>query len=448
MHRDERISPVSTTPSWVPEWDDLAAADPEIAEIADREAARLAAGLQLIASENHASPAVRAALSSPLSMKYAEGFVGKRFYPGCEQVDRAEDLAVQRARALFGAEHANVQPHSGTSANLAVYAAFAKPDDPVMALSLAHGGHLTHGARISFSGAWFTPVPYEVDRATEQIDYEAVREIARIHAPRIIVCGATAYPRNIDYQAFREIADEIEAILWVDAAHIMGLVAGGAVPNPVPFADVVTTTTHKSLRGPRGGMILCRSEHARAIDRAVFPFSQSGPSMHAIAAKAVALREASQPPFKDYAQGMIENARALAEALAGHGARLVSGGTDTHLVVADMQPLGVDGARAEELCASAGIYLNKCAVPFDPMPPRTPSGIRVGTAAVTTQGFRTADMAEIAGLIARACRGEDPGRIAADVAGLVARYPAFPDRRAEPGGRDPGSRTRRGGSPA
>ncbi|WP_149361970.1 serine hydroxymethyltransferase [Lolliginicoccus suaedae] len=439
---------MSTTPSWVPEWEDLAAADPEIAEIADREAARLAAGLQLIASENHASPAVRAALASPLSMKYAEGFVGQRFYPGCEHVDRAEELAVQRARNLFGAEHANVQSHSGTSANLAVYAAFAKPDDPVMALSLAHGGHLTHGARISFSGAWFTPVPYEVDQASERIDYEAVREIARIHAPRIIVCGGTSYPRNIDYQVFREIADEIEAILWVDAAHIMGLVAGGAVPDPVPFADVVTTTTHKTLRGPRGGMILCRNEHARAIDRAVFPFSQSGPAMHAIAAKAVALREASLPAFTDYARGMVENAQALAEALAGHGARIVTGGTDTHMVVADLQPLGVDGARAEELCASAGIYLNKSAIPFDPLPPRAPSGIRVGTAALTTQGFGPADMAEVAGLIARACRGEDPGRIAADVAGLVARYPAFPAGHAEPGGRDRGSRIRRGGSSA
>ncbi|GGC70377.1 serine hydroxymethyltransferase [Hoyosella rhizosphaerae] len=422
-----------STPQWGPNWSALEEIDPEIAGIVLSERDRLNGGLQLIASENFTSPAVLAVLGSTLSNKYAEGYPGNRFYQGCEFVDAAERLAVDRAKELFGANHVNVQPHSGASANLAVYAAFAQPDDPVLALSLPHGGHLTHGARINFSGAWFTAVPYSVNRDTEMIDYDEVRELARLHQPRIIVCGATSYSREMDYAIFREIADEIDAILWVDAAHIMGLVAGQAIPSPVPYADVVTTTTHKTLRGPRGGMILCRTEHAAAIDRAVFPFSQSGPMMHTIAAKAVALQEAATPDFRTYAHSVVENARALSTALEGHGMRPISGGTDTHLVVCDVSALGTDGADAETRCAQANILLNKNAIPFDPLPPRTPSGIRVGTAALTTQGFGRDDMSVVADLIAAAVTAGKPGErvdvslaeIARQVSEFVADKPAY-----------------------
>ncbi|MBB3036163.1 serine hydroxymethyltransferase [Hoyosella altamirensis] len=421
------------TPFWGPDWESLEQSDPAIADILLGELGRQRDGLQLIASENFTSPAVLAALGSTLANKYAEGYPGRRFYPGCEFADQAEYLAAERAKDLFGAEHANVQPHSGSSANLAAYAAFAQPDDPVMALSLSHGGHLTHGSRVNFSGRWFTPIPYRLRKDTELIDYDEVRDLARLHRPRIILCGGTAYSRLIDYRIFREIADEIDAILWVDAAHFMGLVAGQAIPSPLPYADVVTATTHKTLRGPRGGLILCRDEHAKAIDRAVFPFSQGGPMMHSIAAKAVAFKEAASEEFAEYARRTVSNAGALAKALEDNGMRAVTGGTDTHLAVLDLSPTGVNGADAERRCAAARILLTKNAIPFDAMPPRTPSGIRVGTAAIATQGFGPGEMDRIGGLIARAVtaeRGTKRGNailaeIADEVGEVVTAKPAY-----------------------
>ncbi|MDJ0440576.1 serine hydroxymethyltransferase [Rhodococcus qingshengii] len=387
---------------WGPDFGELATADPEIAAVALAELERQRDGLQLIASENFTSPAVLAALGSTLSNKYAEGYPGRRYYGGCEYVDVAENLAIDRAKALFGAEHVNVQPHSGATANLAVYAAFAKPGDTVLAMSLPHGGHLTHGSRVSFSGQWFTTVPYHVDSATELIDYDEVRTRALAHKPKIIVAGATAYSRTIDFAAFRSIADEVGAILWVDAAHFIGLVAGRAIPSCVPYADVVSATTHKVLRGPRGGMILCRSEHASAVDRAVFPFIQGGPMMHAIAGKAVAFKEASTPEYRWYAQEVVANASALALSLEARGLRTVSGGTDTHLALLDLRASGVTGVDAERRCGLASITLNKNAIPFDPQSPAVTSGIRVGSAAVTTQGFNRSDMSVVGELIARA----------------------------------------------
>lgn len=422
------------TPFWGPDFAQLQQTDPEIADVVLAELDRQRGGLQLIASENLASPAVLAALGSTLGNKYAEGYPGHRYYGGCVEVDRAENLAIDRAKALFGAEHANVQSHSGASANLAVYAAFAEPGDKVLAMSLPHGGHLTHGSKVSFSGRWFTPIPYHVDKANELIDYDEVRDLALVHRPRIIVAGATAYPRLIDFAAFRAIADEVGAILWVDAAHFIGLVAGKAIPSPVPFADVVSATTHKVLRGPRGGMLLCRSEHAKAVDRAVFPFSQGGPLMHAVAAKAVALREAATPQFQVYASDVVTNASALAKALEAEGMRAVSGGTDTHLVLMDLQALGVSGADAERRCDSARITLNKNSIPFDPAPPMQASGIRVGSAALTTQTFDASDMARVGSLIGRAVRAE-PGTstgnaelaaVGREVSELVSLKPAYP----------------------
>ncbi|TJZ75708.1 serine hydroxymethyltransferase [Rhodococcus oryzae] len=419
---------------WGPDFSELERTDPEIAEITLAELDRLRGGLQLIASENLTSPAVLAALGSTLSNKYAEGYPGHRYYGGCAEVDRAESLAIERAKTLFGAEHANVQPHSGANANLAVYAAFAKPGDPVLAMSLPHGGHLTHGSKVSFSGKWFTPIPYHVDKSTELIDYDEVRDLALTHRPRIIVAGATAYPRLIDFAKFRQIADEVGAILWVDAAHFIGLVAGGAIPSPVPYADVVSATTHKVLRGPRGGMLLCRAEHAKAVDKAVFPFSQGGPLMHSIAAKAVALKEAATDDYRAYASNVVDNAAAMTKALEAGGMRAVSGGTDTHLALLDLRELGVTGAEAERRCDAARITLNKNAIPFDPAPPMVASGIRVGSAAVTTQGFDTDDCAAVGALIARAVRAEDGttagdaelADVAREVSDLVARKPAYP----------------------
>ncbi|MGH3926368.1 MAG: serine hydroxymethyltransferase, partial [Pseudonocardiaceae bacterium] len=350
--------------------------------------------------------AVLAALGSTLSNKYAEGYPGRRYYGGCGEVDKAENIGIQRAKELFGAEHANLQPHSGASANLAVYAAFCQPGDKVLAMSLPHGGHLTHGSKVSFSGRWFTPVPYTVRADNELIDYGQVRDLAVEHRPKMIIAGATAYPRLIDFAAFREIADEVGAILFVDAAHFIGLVAGKAIPSPVPHADVVSFTTHKVLRGPRGGMIVCREQHAKAIDKAVFPFSQGGPLMHSVAAKAVALKEAAGPDYKAYAAQVVVNAVALAKSLEGEGMRAVSGGTDTHLALIDLRNLGVSGAEAEARAGAARITLNKNAIPYDPAPPMTASGIRVGTPAVTTQGMAEPEMAEIARLISRAVRAE------------------------------------------
>ena len=411
---------------WGPDFGQLQHEDPEIAGILLSELERARGGLQLIASENFTSPAVLAALGSTLSNKYAEGYPGKRYYGGCAEVDKAEIIGIERAKELFGAEHANLQPHSGASANLAAYGAFVKPGETVLAMSLPHGGHLTHGSKVNFSGKWFEVVSYGVREDTETIDYDEVRSIAQQHKPRLIIAGATAYPRLIDFAAFREIADEVGAILMVDAAHFIGLVAGKAIPSPVPYADVVTFTTHKVLRGPRGGMILAKAEHAAAIDKAVFPMMQGGPLMHAVAAKAVALKEASTPEYQAYAAQVVRNAQALTASLADEGMRPVSGGTDTHLALIDLRGIDVTGADAEARCDAARITLNKNAIPYDPQPPAVASGIRVGTPSVTTQGMGEPEMTEIGRLIARAVK--DPataGAVADEVDSLVRRFPAY-----------------------
>jgi glycine hydroxymethyltransferase len=418
----------AATPFWGPDFDALQAEDPEVADIILAELQRQRGGLQLIASENFTSPAVLAALGSTLSNKYAEGYPGRRYYGGCEEVDKAELIGIARAKELFGAEHANLQPHSGASANIAVYGAFVKPGETVLAMSLPHGGHLTHGSRVNFSGKWFNVVSYGVRPDTELIDYDEVRDIALRERPKMIICGATAYSRLIDFAAFRGIADEVGAVLLVDAAHFIGLVAGKAIPSPVPYADVVSFTTHKVLRGPRGGMILSRAEHAAAIDKAVFPMMQGGPLMHAVAAKAVALKEAATADYQAYARQVIDNAQALADGLADAGMRPVSGGTDTHLVLVDLQQTGVTGAEAEARCGAARITLNKNAIPYDPQPPAIGSGIRVGTPAVTTQGMVASDMARVAELIGAAVADADgsaAARIGDEVAALVAEKPAY-----------------------
>lgn len=422
----------SDVPFWGPDFGALQRQDPEISTIILGELERLRGGLQLIASENFTSPAVIAALGSTLTNKYAEGYPGRRYYGGCAEVDKAEELAIARAKELFGAEHANLQPHSGASANLQAYAALLNPGDTIMAMSLPHGGHLTHGSKVNFSGKWFEVVPYGVRQDTELIDYDEVRQLALEHRPKVIVCGATAYPRLIDFAKFREIADEVGAWLLVDAAHFIGLVAGGAIPSPVPYADVVTLTTHKVLRGPRGGMILCTEELAKKIDKAVFPFTQGGPLMHVVAAKAVALGECLRPEYGDYARQVVANCRALAEGLAAEGMRPVSGGTDTHLSLIDLRELGVSGKDAEARCDEAGITLNKNAIPYDPEPPAVTSGLRVGTPSVTTQGMTQDHMKEVASLIARAVRDTN-GSATAEVRGavgtLVDQYPAYPEPR-------------------
>jgi glycine hydroxymethyltransferase len=413
---------------WGPSFDDLQQTDPEIAGVVLDELTRLRSGLQLIASENFTSPAVLAALGSTLSNKYAEGYPGKRYYGGCEVVDVAEEIGIARAKELFGADHANLQPHSGASANIAVYGAFLNPGDTVLAMSLPHGGHLTHGTKVSFSGKWFNAVHYGVSQQNEDIDYDQVRDLAREHRPKMIIAGGSAIPRLIDFKAFREVADEVGAILMVDAAHFIGLVAGKAIPSPVPYADVVTFTTHKVLRGPRGGMLVCKEEHAAKLDKAVFPMMQGGPLMHAVAAKAVALKEASTPAYQDYAKQVIANSVALTEALAAEGMRPVTGGTDTHLSLLDLQGIGVTGQQAEARCAAAGIVLNKNAIPYDPQPPSVASGIRVGTPSVTTQGMAEGDMKEIAGLIGRAVKDEDASaaeEIRRGVEALVQAHPAY-----------------------
>ncbi|RLP86916.1 serine hydroxymethyltransferase [Micromonospora sp. BL4] len=423
-----------TSTFWGPDFAQLRATDPEIAGVVLGELDRLRGGLQLIASENLTSPAVLAALGSTLTNKYAEGYPGRRYYGGCAEVDRAEEIGIARAKELFAAEHANLQPHSGASANLAAYAALVQPGDTVLAMDLPHGGHLTHGSRVNFSGKWFATVGYTVRPDTELIDYDEVRDLARAHRPKMIICGATAYPRLIDFAAFREIADEVGAYLMVDAAHFIGLVAGRAIPSPVPYADVVCATTHKVLRGPRGGMILCRESLAQRIDKAVFPFTQGGPLMHAVAAKAVALREAAQPEFQTYASQVVSNAQALAAGLAAEGMRPVSGGTDTHLALIDLRELEVTGTEAEARCDAASITLNKNAIPYDPRPPMVASGLRVGTPSVTTQGMREGELRQVAALIARAVRADSgaPGgadeltRVGAEVAELVAAFPAYP----------------------
>jgi glycine hydroxymethyltransferase len=412
---------------WGPDWSQLAQLDPDIAQVILGELSRQRGGLQLIASENFTSPAVLAALGSTLSNKYAEGYPNRRYYGGCAVVDDAELIGIERAKSLFGAEHANLQPHSGASANLAVYGAFCKPGDSVLALSLAQGGHLTHGSPVNFSGMWFNAIGYSVDPVTEVIDFNSVRDLAIKHKPKMIVAGATAYPRLIDFKKFREIADEVGAILWVDAAHFVGLVAGKAIPSPVEYADVISFTTHKVLRGPRGGMILSKSEHAKAIDKAVFPMMQGGPLMHAVAAKAVSLKEAATAEFQNYAKQVVLNAQALSAGLEKEGLRPVSGGTDTHLVLLDLAKTQVNGKDAEARCDAAKITLNKNPIPNDPLPPMTASGIRVGTAAVTTQGMKEPQMKEIAELIAAAVKEpQSTQSIAKQVSQLVEKFPAYP----------------------
>jgi glycine hydroxymethyltransferase len=412
-----------------PDFDALRADDPELAGALDDELRRQRTDLQLIASENFTSPAVLAAQGSVLTNKYAEGYPGRRYYGGCEHVDVAEQLAIDRAKALFGAEHANVQPHAGAQANMAAYAALGVGHgDSVVALSLPHGGHLTHGSKVNFSGKWCDIAPYGVRQDTELIDMDEVAAVAREARPKVIVAGATSYPRHIDFAAFRQIADEVGAKLMVDAAHFAGLVAGGAHPSPVPHADIVTFTTHKPLRGPRGGTILSTEEHAKAVDKAVFPMMQGGPLMHAIAGKAVAFKQAATEDFAGYARRVVENARALADALAAEGMRIVSGGTDIHYLLADVTPLGLTGADAEERCDAAGMSLNKNAIPYDQHPPMVGSGIRVGVPSVTTQGMGPDEMRQIAGFIGRVLKSADEVEaVRGEVSELTAAFPVYPE---------------------
>ncbi|WP_225834793.1 serine hydroxymethyltransferase [Streptomyces sp. NK08204] len=404
------------------ETDVLRRQDPQLAEILLGELSRQSTTLQLIAAENFTSPAVLTALGSPLANKYAEGYPGARHHGGCEIVDVAERLAIDRATALFGAEHANVQPHSGSSAVLAAYAALLRPGDTVLALGLAYGGHLTHGSPANFSGRWFDFVGYGVDAETGLIDHDQVRTLARAHRPKAIVCGSIAYPRHMDYAFFREVADEVGAYLIADAAHPIGLVAGGAAPNPVPYADIVCATTHKVLRGPRGGMVLCGAELAGRVDRAVFPFTQGGAQMHTIAAKAVAFGEAATPAFAAYAHQVVANARVLAARLAAEGLAVTTGGTDTHLITADPTPLGVDGRTARGRLAAAGLVMDCCALPHGDS-----RGLRLGTAAVTTQGMGEPEMEQIGALMARVLRAEtDSAGTREEVRELTGRFPPYP----------------------
>jgi glycine hydroxymethyltransferase len=411
-----------------PDFELLSKQDPDIAGVVLSELKRQQQNLQLIASENFTSRAVLATLGSTLSNKYAEGYPGKRYYGGCEEVDKAEIIAIDRAKELFGAEHANVQPHSGASANIAIYQAFTKPGDTVLAMSLPHGGHLTHGSKVNFSGKWFNAVSYGVREDNELIDYDQLRDLAIANKPKMICSGATAYPSLIDFEKVRQICDEVGAIMWVDAAHFIGLVAGKAIPSPVPYADVVSFTTHKVLRGPRGGMILTKGEHAAAIDKAVFPGMQGGPIMSAVAGKAVALKECAQPAYQKYAKDVITNAKALAAGLEAEGMRAVSGGTQTHLALIDIRSTGVNGKVADERCGLAGISLNKNSIPYDPEAPSVTSGIRVGSPATTTQGMGVNEMKTIANLIARAVKNEDESKFAgikAEVHALTAQFPIY-----------------------
>ena len=411
-----------------PDFELLTQQDPAIAAVLLSELKRQQTNLQLIASENFTSRAVLATIGSTLSNKYAEGYPGKRYYGGCEEVDIAENIAIERAKSLFGADHANVQPHSGASANVAVYQAFTKPGDTVLAMSLPHGGHLTHGSKVNFSGKWFNIVSYGVRQDNELIDYDELRDLAIANKPKMICSGATAYPSLIDFEKVRAICDEVGAIMWVDAAHFIGLVAGKAIPSPVPYADVVSFTTHKVLRGPRGGMILTKAEHAAAIDKAVFPGMQGGPIMSAVAGKAVALAECATPDYQKYAKDVIVNAKSLAAALEAEGMRAVSGGTETHLALIDIRSTGVNGKVADERCGAAGIVLNKNSIPFDPEAPSVTSGIRVGTPATTTQGMGVDEMKTIASLISRAIKSDDEAAHAAiksEVHALTAKFPIY-----------------------
>ena len=407
--------------------------DKEVFDLLEVERIRQTTGLQLIASENFTSPAVMRATGSILTNKYSEGYPGKRYYGGNVNVDVIEALAISRVKELFGADHANVQPHSGASANMAVYLGLLNPGDTILGLSLDHGGHLTHGSPVNASGILYDFKSYGVKQGEERIDFDEMRELAKKHRPKMIVAGTTSYPRRLDPEPFKAIADEVGALLMFDIAHLAGLVAGGAHPNPVPFADVVTFTTHKTLRGPRGGCILSKAEHAQAIDKAVFPGSQGGPLEHAVAAKAVAFGEALDPSFKVYAQQIVKNASALAEALTKEGFRLVSGGTDTHLMVVDLRPFDAEctGKVAQLVLDEAGITLNKNTVPDDPRSPFVTSGVRIGTPSVTTQGMTEAEMPVIASLIAETLRHrEDPAAVAAvraKVAALCSKFPVYPN---------------------
>jgi glycine hydroxymethyltransferase len=408
-------------------WAELQAEDPEIWQVVQDEERRARSNLELIASESYPSRAVLEATGSVLTAKYAEGYPGRRYYGGCEIVDRAEDLARDRAKDLFGAEHANVQPHAGAQANMAVFHALLERGDTVMGLALDQGGHLTHGSPVNFSGQYYQFVPYHVDRETHLIDMDEVRSLAREHRPKMIVTGATAYPRHWDFAAFRAIADEVGAILMTDMSHFAGLVAGGVHPSPVPHAQVVTTTTHKTLRGPRGALVLCTADLAKAIDKSVFPAIQGGPLMHVIAAKAVAFRQAASPEFRADAARTVENARALGSALTEHGASLMSGGTDTHLMLVDVTPFGVTGKEADQALGEVDITVNKNTIPYDPNPPMVASGIRVGTPCVTGRGMGPAEMAEIGALLVAgiAARGDPAAQaeVRARVTALAERFP-------------------------
>jgi glycine hydroxymethyltransferase len=409
----------------------LDTADPEVAAACAAELARQRGTIELIASENFTSLAVMEAAGTVLTNKYAEGLPGKRYYGGCEKVDVIENIARERAKELFGADHANVQPHAGAQANMAVYFAFLQPGDTYMGMNLAMGGHLTHGSPVNFSGKWFNVVPYGLDPVTETIDYEQVERLAHENKPKMIIAGASAYPRVIDFERFGAIAKSVGAILMVDMAHIAGLVATGAHPSPVPYADVVTSTSHKTLRGPRSGFILCKAEHAAAIDKAVFPGLQGGPLEHIIAAKAVAFGEAMRPSFTTYIDQVVVNARVMGEAMVSRGLRLVSGGTDNHLMLVDLTPAGITGKDAEHLLESVGITVNKNAIPNDPQSPFVTSGVRVGSPAITTRGFDEADAREVGGLVGEAIFGRDDEarleRVRSRVAELVAAHPLYPE---------------------
>ncbi len=400
--------------------------DPEVAASMRKELARQRDKIELIASENFVSPAVMAAAGSHLTNKYAEGYPGKRYYGGCEYIDEIEQLAIDRAKKLFGAEHANVQPHCGANANHAVFYAVLQPGDTYMGMNLAHGGHLTHGSKVNYSGRYYNVVPYGVAKNTETIDYDEVERIALECKPKLLLAGASAYPRVIDFKRLREIADKVQAVFMVDMAHIAGLVAAGEHPNPVPYADIVTTTTHKTLRGPRGGMILCREQYAKAIDKAVFPGTQGGPLEHIIAAKAVALKEAATAEFAAYQKQVVKNAAALASGLTLHGVKLVSGGTDNHLMLVKLTN-GMTGKDLETILDDCNITVNKNAVPFDPMPPSKTSGIRIGTPAVTTRGMKEDDMAVIADCIAEVIDEGDAAKphVLRRVKELTAKYPLY-----------------------
>ena len=412
----------------------LAESDPAIAQAIDNEVRRQHEGLELIASENFVSEAVLEAAGSVFTNKYAEGYPAKRYYGGCEFTDVVENLARDRAKQLFGAEHANVQPHSGSTANMGAYGAVLQPGDAILGLNLAHGGHLTHGHHLNFSGKTYKVIPYGVTKETETIDYDALEKLAEAERPRMIIGGGSAYPRIIDFARMRQIADKVGALYLVDMAHFAGLVAGGVHPSPVPHAHIVTTTTHKTLRGPRAGMILSRQEHAAAIDKYIFPGIQGGPLVHIIAAKAVCFHEAMQPGFKQYAAQIVANAKVLAKTLQDEGFRIISGGTDTHLMLIDVFAKGMLGSEAENALGAAGITVNKNAIPFDTNPPMKPSGIRIGTPAITTRGMKEDEMRQIGHWIAQALNSRNDqatlARIRKEVLGLCESFPLYPNRRA------------------